>query len=120
MNRKIVFYLVGVITILIGVSIFASALVSFIMKDDVRDGLALLACGFLVIVPAVFLAHLMRPKNEADRKFGAREGFACVAFGWLAASIAGTITYMAVTNFGFADAFFESVSGFTTIPSGPA
>ena len=114
MNRKIVFYLVGVITILIGVSILASALVSFIMKDDVRDGLALLACGFLVIVPAVFLAHLMRPRNEADRKFGAREGFACVAFGWLAASIAGTITYMAVTNFGFADAFFESVSGFTT------
>ena len=115
MNRKIVFYLVSVVAILIGASICLSSLISFLMQEDSRrDGLALLACGLAVIIPSCLVAFFARPKNESDRKFGLREGFATVALGWLAASIAGAITYMAVADFYPADAFFESVSGFST------
>lgn len=44
-----------------------------------------------------------------------REGFAVVALGWIAASLVGTIPFM-LTGYipSFADAFFETVSGFTT------
>jgi len=114
MNRKIVLYLVGVTTIVIGVFICLSAFVSFLMEDALRHSVALSSCGLAVIVPSCFLVFFTRPKNEADRKFGIREGFAIVALGWLAASMAGAVSYMAVADFYPADAFFESVSGFST------
>ena len=69
MNRKIVLYLVGVTTILIGASICLSALVSFLMGDALRDSVALSSCGLSVIVPSCLLAFFMRPRCEADRKF---------------------------------------------------
>lgn len=114
MNRKIVLYLVGVVTILIGAFICLSSLVSFLMGDPLRAGVALSSCGLSVIIPSCLLVFFARPRNAADRKFGLREGFAIVALGWLAASIAGAVVYMAVADFYPADAFFESVSGFST------
>lgn len=114
MNRKIVLYLVGVTMILTGAAICFSALVSFLAGDALRDSMELSSCGLAVIVPSALLVFFMRPKNEADRKFGLREGFAVVALGWFAASLAGAVSYMTVADFYPADAFFESVSGFST------
>jgi trk system potassium uptake protein TrkH len=51
------------------------------------------------------------------------DGFTIVAFTWLLISLFGTLPYMFL-GFGFLDAFFEAMSGFTTtgatILSGPA
>ena len=114
MNRKIVLYLVSVVMILIGAFICLSSLVSFLMGDALHAAAGLSISGLAVIVPSCFLAVFTRPRNEADRKFGLREGFAIVALGWLAASVAGAVVYMAAADFYFADALFESVSGFST------
>ena len=89
---------------------FSSSDSSFLAGDALRDSMELSSCGLAVIVPSALLVFFMRPKNEADRKFGIREGFAIVALGWLAASAAGAVSYMAVADFYPADAFFESVS----------
>lgn len=46
---------------------------------------------------------------------GYREGFTMVTFGWLAATVFGALPFwMTGVIPGFADAFFESMSGFTT------
>ncbi|WP_319508334.1 TrkH family potassium uptake protein [uncultured Methanolobus sp.] len=50
---------------------------------------------------------------KATDEWKAREGFAIVAFGWLAAAISGSIPFM-VDGFSPINAIFESMSGFTT------
>ena len=43
-----------------------------------------------------------------------RDGFLIVALMWTAMSLLGTVPFMLSLDLSFADAFFESVSGFTT------
>ncbi|MDI6810992.1 MAG: potassium transporter TrkG [archaeon] len=52
-------------------------------------------------------------KGEIKR----REGFAIVAFGWLFVAIFGSLPYIFSSTLGPVDAFFESMSGFTTTGS---
>ena len=58
-----------------------------------------------------------------ERKMGAkgvikrREGFVIVALGWLAVAFFGSLPYVFSTTLGPLDAFFESMSGFTTTGS---
>jgi trk system potassium uptake protein TrkH len=56
-------------------------------------------------------------RREADWKVHPREGFLIVAAGWLVASIFGALPYVLTGVVGPVDAFFESVSGFTTTGS---
>jgi len=57
----------------------------------------------------VFLA--VRPEGEVRQ----REAFALVTIGWLVATLFGLIPYLLSGTFtSFADAFFETMSGFTT------
>lgn len=46
-----------------------------------------------------------------------REGFVIVAFGWLAVAAFGALPYLFSSTLGIVDAFFESMSGFTTTGS---
>jgi len=46
-----------------------------------------------------------------------REGFVIVAFGWLAVAVFGALPYLFSSTLGPVDAFFESMSGFTTTGS---
>ncbi len=54
-------------------------------------------------------------RNKSKKEISHREGFAIVAFGWVMVALIGTLPYiLSGTLPGFSDAFFESVSGFTT------
>ena len=55
---------------------------------------------------------LIRPKT---REIYAREGFSCVGLSWLAMSLLGSLPFVISGDIPrFVDAFFETVSGFTT------
>ena len=62
------------------------------------------AIGFLLWYPFRRDAHAIR----------SRDGFLIVALMWSAMSLLGTVPFMLVLDAGFADAFFESASGYTT------
>lgn len=72
----------------------------------------LISAGICVVTGIIFFAFT----RDADRKqLGKREGYIIVSLGWLALSIFGSIPFMiygAIPN--FTDAFFETMSGFTT------
>ena len=56
--------------------------------------------------------------RKAGRLFGAREGLVCVGFSWMALSLLGCLPFVISGNIPkFIDAFFETVSGFTTTGS---
>lgn len=62
------------------------------------------AIGLMLWFPFRKDAHAIR----------SRDGFLIVALMWSAMSLLGTVPFMLVLDAGFPDAFFESVSGYTT------
>ncbi len=71
-------------------------------------------CYALVIMLAVS-GLLLLLCRKAGRLFGAREGLVCVGISWITLSILGCLPFFfsgSIPN--FADAVFETVSGFTT------
>jgi trk system potassium uptake protein TrkH len=57
---------------------------------------------------------LWLPLRRDSTAIRSRDGFVIVALMWSAMSLLGTVPFMLVLEVGFADAFFESVSGYTT------
>ncbi len=81
-----------------------------------QDGMmaTFLACSGLGLVAGTILVAIFLPEKE----LGYKDGFAIVAFSWLALALLGALPYHISGHVGsFIDAFFESMSGFTTTGS---
>ena len=71
----------------------------------------LLTLGIMVLVAGL----LFFTCRKAGRLFGAREGLVCVGFSWIVLSLLGCLPFVFSGNIPhFVDAYFETVSGFTT------
>lgn len=71
----------------------------------------LISIGITVLAGLVLYLPFPRKKEDISR----RQAFAIVSFGWLAASIFGSLPFVLANAFVHPlDAFFETVSGFTT------
>ena len=67
------------------------------------------------LVPGVLLVLLSRKR---DRVIYAKEGFVIVAFTWITVSLIGAVPFVLTGDIpNYVDAFFETVSGFTTTGS---
>ncbi|OVE81770.1 hypothetical protein BVY04_02535 [bacterium M21] len=111
MNRRAVIYVVSALSIVIGVSILTSSPVAWLMGDDTRT-ISLLAIS--AVIPMVFGGIGILLTRSKAVNLGVREGFGIVTFGWLVASIFGAIPFMLISDLSWYDAFFETMSGFTT------
>lgn len=114
MNKKLITHLVCVIAVIVAAAMMFASFVGFIMKDSMHDVLTLLLCGLAsaaFLVPVVFFT---KPRSEIEKKSGMREGFAIVTLSWIGASVVGMLPFIFVTGMNPVDAFFETVSGFTT------
>ena len=75
------------------------------------DGPAILLSAGITAAAGFLIYRFTRLTHELRM----REGFAVVAFAWLFFSLFGTLPYLLTGSIpGFTDAFFETVSGFTT------
>ena len=110
MNRKMVYYLVGRILLLegalmllpLGVSLYYgdNGLVPFLIAIALCEGIGLLLCRIF--------------KTDNNVMF-AKEGFLITALAWLSVSVLGSLPFILSGEIpNFVDAFFETVSGFTT------
>lgn len=111
MNTKMIKYIIGYILKLEAGFICLPLFVSFYFKEDLFISKAhfytiviLLVCGFL------FSRKL--PKNQ---KIFAKEGLIIVSLSWIFLSFFGAMPFVFSGYIpSFIDAFFETVSGFTT------
>ena len=110
MNRRMVFHTVGLIVLLEAVLLLIPTLVALLYRETsvtaflISIGIALLAGGILTFA--------LPPKS---RVIYAREGFAITSLAWLALSAIGALPfYFSKQIPHYVDAFFETVSGFTT------
>lgn len=109
-NYKVIGYYLGIVSVLESFAIFLAGLVSFLYKDG--DASMIVASSFLVGFVGFFLwAICMNAEKEIDK----REGYLIIIAGWILCSILGAIPYILTDSItSFTNAFFESVSGFTT------
>ena len=90
-----------------------SALISLIYKDGVTPQIAY--AGLIVI----FLGGLtMLATRNPNKEMGKREGYIVVSFGWVIMALSGTLPYIFTETIpNFTNAFFETMSGYTTTGS---
>ena len=111
MNIKLVVRVVGVLVILVGLAMLTSVPVSWKMGDSSTVIFRLFVSSLITIVFGSFARYFARGRSGT---FGFREGFGIVTFGWLFAAIFGALPFVLVSYFSCYDAFFETMSGFTT------
>ena len=110
MNYRIVLYMVGRILQIEGALLLLPLAVSLIYGEAcwqvfLITALLSLAVGFTV-------THIFK---KDDQMIFAREGFAIVSLAWIVLSLVGALPFYISREIPyFADAFFETVSGFTT------
>ena len=110
MNRRMVFYTVGHIATVEAALLLLPALVSLIYLE--KSGISFLITAALSLTVGLAFILLFKPKS---RMIYAKEGFAIVAYAWLLMSAIGALPFViggAIPS--YVDAFFETVSGFTT------
>ena len=110
MNRRMVFYMIGQIIKLEAVLLVLPLAVSIIYRERCALSFLITALASLFVGFAVTL--ISKPGN---RLIYAKEGFVIVALAWLALSAIGAVPFVLSGEVrSYADAFFETVSGFTT------
>jgi trk system potassium uptake protein TrkH len=114
MNIRLILFFVCVISAAVGLMETVSGIVGILCHDAPDDVRILMACAAATIIVGTTGYLVFRPRTEQHRKAGLREGYAVAAFGWLAASFLGGLPFLFVAKMPWYDAFFESVSGFTT------
>ena len=110
MNYRMVFYMVGRLLQMEAALLLLPAGVALIYGDG--DLLSLLIAAVVAVVVGTAMTLCRRPKNQT---IYAKEGFVIVALSWLMLSVVGALPFVISGEIpNFVDAFFETVSGFTT------
>mgnify|MGYP004546710415 FL=1 len=113
MNFKLVFRVLGQLLLCEAALLLPSLGVSILYREG--DALAFFLTIVLTALCGGLLAALLRPKNK---DMSAKDGMAVAGLGWLVLSLFGCLPFLfsGAIPF-FPDAFFETVSGFTTTGS---
>ncbi len=113
MNKRMVFNTIGHIARIEAILLLIPALVSVIYKEECVWAFLITAVSAFVF--GMVLNLICRTK---DRVIYAKEGFVVVALSWIVLSLIGAIPFTLSGEIpSYVDAFFETVSGFTTTGS---
>jgi trk system potassium uptake protein TrkH len=110
MNRLLVISILGRLLILEGIFMCLSVIPSIVYADG--DHWQILLSGGITLISGLLGTLVSRGKGT---NFGKKEGFLVVSLSWLTFSFFGTLPFVLTGSLSsFTDAFFETISGFTT------
>ena len=110
MNYRIIFHMAGRVLLAEAGLLVLPLAVSLLYREDCAW--AVLASMAVAAVLGGLLTLLARPRSH---KFFSREGYIIVALAWVLLSAVGALPFWFSREIpSYADAFFETVSGFTT------
>ncbi len=111
MNRKLVFNYLGKIAQSVG-ALMALPMIVALIYGEYSCFTAFLISAVLSVGIGILISVLVKPKSDL---LYAKEGFAIVALAWLSMSLVGALPFVISGDIpSYIDAFFETVSGFTT------
>lgn len=109
LNIRPLLKITGIIMIVSGTAFVLSIPIAIFYSESI---VPFLLPALISFVPGIMLLTLVKHENE---KISTREGYLSVSLAWVLIALIGTMPYLfsrSVT--GFINAFFESMSGFTT------
>ena len=110
MNRRIVFGLLGYLTLATGAAMFPPLILAA-MSNAQGDAASFLLAMFMCIAVTFELERFGGLKGKDN--IGVREGIAVTGLGWLLVSILGTVPYLAGGYLNLVDSLVESFAGFS-------
>ena len=108
-SNKTVFFLIGILLIVLGLSMLAPYSIQIIYEENSHS---FISSSFVTIFIGILciLANL-----EKDLKLNLRQTFLFSTLAWVTVAIFGSLPFiLSNQTFSFSDAFFESMSGITT------
>ncbi len=105
--NKLVYKYIGKVLTAYAILLLFPILVCLIYKEPVIPFIIPLAIS-------LFLGLFLRKMKPTSKVLHAKDGFIIVSLSWIIISILGSIPFILDLDISFADALFESVSGFTT------
>lgn len=110
MSFSLIFRIQGFLLLFLGISMCLPTIVSFYYCDGALISF-LFAIG-ITIVSGLCLIFICPP---SEKQIMHREGFLIVSLGWIIAALFGSLPFLFNNTFiSFSNAYFETVSGFTT------
>jgi trk system potassium uptake protein TrkH len=110
LNYKIILNIIGFLLILDGIAMMLG--IPFSLYHNDNDVFVLLGSGFGTSIVGLFLYLFTKDHEKEIRK---REGYIVVSLGWIVMSVFGAIPFVIHGSIpSYTDAFFETMSGFTT------
>ena len=111
-NYKTVFFILGILQIILGVSMIFPIITQFIF--DELDSSFISASIITITFGTLFLLSNL----ENDKKLNLQHAFLLTALSWLSVAIFGSLPFIfSELNLSVTDSFFESMSGITTTGS---
>lgn len=109
LNTKVILYIIGTFLMIEALMLLTCAIASLIYKEDVMP----ILYGVCITGGIGALLHFLFRKTDKD--IGKREGYVIVTSVWFVFSIFGSLPFIFSGEFSsITDAFFETMSGFTT------
>jgi len=109
-NTRVVIYILGRLILIEAIFMALSIPVTLVYGDS--DALMLAVATMITFIGASGLVLFSR---KPDRNFGKREGFLVVTLSWIIFSMFGSLPFILTGSIpNFTNAFFETISGFTT------
>ena len=113
MNLKIIFRVLGFLLFVEGIAMGIALLVALIYGESDTSAF-LISGGINLAIGGLIVAATSKAKKD----IGKREGFIIVSMVWIVFSFFGSLPYIISGSIpSFTDAFFETISGFTTTGS---
>ncbi len=110
MNRRMVFKIVGYVTMLEALLMLFPLIVSLIYREKVAADI--LISMAIALIGGFIITKISRPGTKV---IYAKEGFVVTALSWFVLSAVGALPFFISGEIpSYIDAFFETVSGFTT------
>lgn len=109
-NYRIITRIFGILLILEGLMMLLSSMVSLVYDEHIARSFI-----YSAVITVITGVMVFSPLRNVEKVYGNREGYIIVAGALLLVSLFGTLPFLfsgTVNN--FTDAFFESISGFTT------
>tara|TARA_B100001996_G_scaffold194812_1_gene149184 strand:+ start:7688 stop:9184 length:1497 start_codon:yes stop_codon:yes gene_type:complete len=113
LNKKLIFYIIGMLLVFNGGAMIISSFVSVLFDDGVLKEITFGAI-FLIIMGTLIMTF---SKNNI-RQINKRDGYVIVTIGWLTMVFSGMLPYYLTGSINsFSNLFFETMSGYTTTGS---
>jgi trk system potassium uptake protein len=111
MHTRVIIRFIAILILFLGLCMTGPLLVSFLFRDNSTSALA--SSMAITFLTGVIL--FVGTRHHQDKQLNHRDGIAIVTLGWITAGLVGTLPYLLSGVIpDFTNAYFESLSGFTT------